>query len=214
MSDVPQLPPPPSTSGPMVLQVGEQRFFTSYESLSRSDYLHAIASGRWDSNKQADGFYFIDADPEIFKHVLRFLRHGIYPLCYDNARGHDYGTYAAIQKQADYFIIPELIAWLKQNQYMKAVTIKTSAVIVEGAGKLAGTKDAGIKTNYYPTQRTVKRYICPRGLTMHYDAAWRCGKDCKRAQGDAEAEYEDCTELSTLVVTENTVFEKTVCMED
>ncbi|KAI4220036.1 MAG: hypothetical protein L6R36_007906 [Xanthoria steineri] len=182
MSDVPQLSPPPSTSGPMVLQVGEQRFFTSNDSLSRSDYLNAIASGRWDSNKQADGSYFIDADPEIFKRVLRFLRHGIYPLCYDNARGHDYGTYAAIQKQADYFIIPELVAWLKQNQYIKAVTIKAFAQIVESGDIFAQTKEAGTKTSYYPTQRTVKKYICPRGLTPHY-GAWCCDEDCKRAQG-------------------------------
>lgn len=94
------------------------------------------------------------------------------------------------------------------------MTINTTAQIVEGAGKFAGTKDALTKPSYYPTQRTVKKYICPRGLTLHYDAAWRCGKDCKRAQGDAEDEYEDCTELSTLVLTEKTVFEKTVCMGD
>lgn len=198
----------------MVLQVGEQRFLTSRDTLSRSDHLNAIASGRWDSNKQADGSYFIDVDPEIFKHILRFLRHGVYPLCYDKAKGHNYATYAAIQKLADYLVIPKLVKWLNQGQYIKAVTTETIAHIVEGVDKLDGTKDSSTETSYHPTWRTVKKYVCPRGIALHYGNAWRCGRDCRRAQGDADDEYEDCPVLSTLVLTEKTVFDNNICMED
>lgn len=213
MSDTEQTPSS-STSEPIVLQVGEQRFLTSRDTLSRSHHLHALASGRWDSNTQSDGSFFIDADPEIFKHILRFLRHGVYPLCYDKAKGHDFAMYAAIQKQADYLVIPKLVKWLSQGQYTSAITTATMAQIVEGVDKLDGTNDSGSKISYHPTWRTVKKYVCPRGITVHYGNAWRCGRDCGKAQGDAEDEYEDCPVLSTLVLTEKTVLDKISCLED
>ncbi|KAI4262008.1 MAG: hypothetical protein L6R42_002807 [Xanthoria sp. 1 TBL-2021] len=213
MSDTEQSPSS-STSEPIALQVGEQRFLTSRDTLSRSDHLNAVISGRWDSNTQPDGSFFIDADPEIFKHILRFLRHGVYPLCYDKAKGHDFAMYAAIQKQADYFVIPKLVKWLSQGEYTKAITIATMAQIVEGVDKLDGTTDSGTKISYYPTWRTVSKYVCPRGIAVHYGNTWRCGRDCRKAQGDAEDEYEDCPVLSTLALTEKTVFDKDSCLED
>ncbi|KAL8846465.1 MAG: hypothetical protein Q9221_008449 [Calogaya cf. arnoldii] len=214
MSDTEQTPPSPSTSVPIVLRVGEQCFYTSRDSLSGSDYLSYINSGRWDDNKQPDGSFFIDADPDIFKYVLRFLRHGVYPLCYDEAKGHDFATYAAIQKQADYLIIPELAKWLSEARYLSAVTIKTTAYIVDDVDNLDGTRDLSIKYRYHPTWRTVKKYVCPRGIALHYGNPMRCGKDCRRARGDADDEYEDHPVLSTLVLTEKTVFNGSVCKED
>ncbi|KAL8649972.1 MAG: hypothetical protein Q9226_005346 [Calogaya cf. arnoldii] len=214
MSDTEQTLPSLSTSGPIFLQVGEQRFCVSKDTLSGSHMLSATISERWDANKQPDGSFFIDADPDIFKYVLRFLRHGVYPLCYDQAKGHDFATYAAIQKQADYLLIPELVKWLSEARYVSAVTIKTEAYIVDDVDKLDGTRDLSIKYSYHPTWRTVKKYVCPRRISPHYGNPMRCGKDCRRAQGDADDEYEDCPVLSTLVLKERTVFDESVCVED
>ncbi|KAL8883692.1 MAG: hypothetical protein Q9205_006794 [Flavoplaca limonia] len=207
-------PHTPASSIPLVLQVGEQRFHVSKDTLAGSHMLAAKVSERWSSDSQTDGSYFVDADPEIFKHILRFLRHGVYPLCYDKAEGHDFATYAAIQQQADYLVIPKLVKWLNEGQYMKAITTKIIAHTEEGVDELDRTIDSSIKTIFHPTWRTVKKYVCPRRIVVHYDDPRRCGKDCKRAQGDAEDEYEDVNILSTLVVTERTLFNRDVLYND
>ncbi|KAI4266792.1 MAG: hypothetical protein LQ337_008661 [Flavoplaca oasis] len=205
----------PASSVPVILEVGEQRFKVSKDTLSGSHMLAAKVSERWSSDSQTDGSYFVDADPEIFKHILRFLRHGVYPLCYDKANGHDFATYAAIQQQADYLVIPKLVKWLDESQYMKAITTYIVARTEEGVNELDRATDSSTKTTFHPTWRTVKKYVCPRRIAAHYDDARRCGKDCKRAQGDAEDEYEDVNVLSTLVVREQTLFNQAVlCMED
>ncbi|KAL8773755.1 MAG: hypothetical protein Q9209_001523 [Squamulea sp. 1 TL-2023] len=205
---------PQGTSGPIVLQVGEQRFHTSSDSLSRSDHLNAMISGHWDSGRQPDGSYFIDADPEVFKHILQYLRLGLYPLCYDKAKGHDFAMYASIHKLANYLIIPNLVEWLSQRQYLKAVTIQTSAQIMEDVNALGDLKDLSIETHYYPTWRTVKKYVCPREIYEHYNNPHGCGKACRKIQGDAEDRYHECPTLSTLILTKKTVFNQHVCMED
>jgi len=40
-----------------------------------SAFFAALFSGRWD-NADADGFFFIDADPDLFEHILRYVRRG------------------------------------------------------------------------------------------------------------------------------------------
>ncbi|KAL8785780.1 MAG: hypothetical protein Q9213_003158 [Squamulea squamosa] len=207
------VPSPQGTSEPIVIQVGEQRFYTSSDSLSRSDHLNAMISCRWDSNKQPDGSYFIDADPEVFKHVLQYLRLGVYPLCYDKAKGHDFAMYASIQKLANYLIIPKLVEWLSQRQYLEAVTVRTSGQVVEHVDKLDGLSDLSTEIQYHPTWRTVKKYVCPRGIFEHYDNPNGCGKACRKIQGDAENRYDDYPVLSTLVLTKKTTFNQQLCLE-
>ncbi|KAL8866719.1 MAG: hypothetical protein Q9174_006127, partial [Haloplaca sp. 1 TL-2023] len=83
---------PTNSGAPIVLQVGEQYFHTSKSTLDGSTFLHSLTE-RWAADKQPDGSFFLDQDPELFKHVLRFLRHGVFPLSYGNAKGHDFATY-------------------------------------------------------------------------------------------------------------------------
>ena len=209
--------PVPNESGPIVLQVGEQRFYASEDTLSGSGMLRAKLARYWESDKQADGSYFLDVDPEIFKHVLRFLRHDVYPLCYDIVKGHDFATYTAIHQQAGFLLIPKLVDWLSNRRYLQAVKIQSSARVVEddeGPSRLGGTEESNVKVQYYPSWRIKKRYVCPRGIAAHYDNPRGCGKECKKAQGDAEDEYEDCTVLSTLIVEEKIVFNRQLCVEE
>jgi hypothetical protein len=60
------------------------------------------------SDVQADGSYFIDADAELFEHILHYLRHGVLLVFYDKSNGHDHAQYLALLKEAEYFQITQL----------------------------------------------------------------------------------------------------------
>ena len=73
----------------ITVQVGERRFVATSETLTqKSGFFSSLLSGRW-NNMEADGSYFIDGDVALFEHILRYLRRGVLPLFYDNAKGHD-----------------------------------------------------------------------------------------------------------------------------
>lgn len=208
---------PPTTSKSITLQVGEKRFYTCEDTLSGSAMLSAMVAQRWESHKQPDGSYFVDADPLIFEHILRFLRHGVYPLCYSIHQGHDYALYTAIYKQALYFLIVNLAEWLGKQRYLEAVKTETSVQVVENEDTdfgLAGVTDSDTRVQYHPSWRIKKKYVCPRGIAVHYDNPGGCGRACRSALGEAEDQYEECPVLSTLVVKEKVVFKRQLCVEE
>ncbi|KAI4099955.1 MAG: hypothetical protein L6R37_005751 [Teloschistes peruensis] len=227
----PSPPPPPTTTTtatttrpPLItLQVNSTRFTTTAATLSASPMLAAKLRDDWaSSERQPDGSYHLDADPETFAHILRFLRDGIYPLAYDIERGHDFLLYTRVRCLAEFLLVDKLVVWLREKRYLKAVRVETSARVVKeedgdvgfGRGKGGdggGMEDVGTKVRYFPTWRVVKRYVCPRRI--HNDNRAGCGRQCLRAQGDREDEYEDCNVLSTLVVKEKVVFDERVCVE-
>ena len=119
--------PAPTPSNTITLQVGECRFVTRPATLTRgSDFFARQLSGRW-PDIQPDGSYFLDADGDVFQHVLRYLRHEIMPLFYDNVKGYDYGLYLAVLEQARYFGVEPLQKWLERKTYLQAVKIVRSA---------------------------------------------------------------------------------------
>ncbi|KAL9611783.1 MAG: hypothetical protein Q9167_003594 [Letrouitia subvulpina] len=207
--------PAPKTSstagGPIALQVGETRFLASYDTLSGSGYLSSISSGRWEDSKQADGSYFIDVDPDAFKHVLRYLRHGVYPLCYDNVKGHDYAMYENIRTAAEYLVVEKLEDWLTERKYLDAVTKEHSLEVEEGLA--SHTIGSNVKVKYHHTYRTKKCYVCPRGIICHYDNRWKCGRECMKVRGNASDQYEDVQTPSYLVLKE-TVFVNSTMLRD
>src|SRR3954471_305451 len=98
-----QNPLPLAADSQITLQVGERRFVTTRETLTaESRFFASLLSGRW-GNALADGSYFIDADPSLFEHILRYLRRRVLPLFYDKAKGHDYALYLALLEEAKYF---------------------------------------------------------------------------------------------------------------
>jgi hypothetical protein len=65
-------------------------YYNSIETLKYgSDFFAALFSGRWD-NARVDGSYFIDSEPQIYEHIMRYLRRGVYPIFYDNVKGHNH----------------------------------------------------------------------------------------------------------------------------
>ena len=114
------------------LQVGERHFTTTRETLiSESAFFASLLSGRW-SNSLPDGSYFIDADPTLFEHILRYLRRGVLPIFFDQARGHDYALYLSLLEEARYFGICRLEEWLANKRYLDVFEIRRTLEIHSG----------------------------------------------------------------------------------
>lgn len=173
--------------GKVVLDVGGRKFITLASTLSESQFLSALVSGRWDHNQQNDGSFFIDADPDLFQYVLEYLRRHLMPLCWDREKGHDLTRYTALLHEAEYYGIPKLSRWLKEQKYLDAVTITIKVtqrpipdneqITFEG---LKFTRRQDIKTEWQ--QEDV--YACPRNskhtapqMCMYHYSNTLCGQN-------------------------------------
>lgn len=193
------------------LQVGEGRFVTTRETLvSESSFFASLLSERWD-NAFTDGSYFIDADPTLFEHVLRYLRRGVLPIFYDIDKGHDHALYLAILEEARYFQIARLQEWLEKKQYLSVLTVEHSVEEFEGT-PYSTTLSTDTRAKYFPEWGIKKVYVCPRGIYVHRDQPTKCGRQCMAAQGDAGAIYDDEPVLKMLVVKERTVCDLQACV--
>jgi len=204
--------PSTATQTQITIQVGERRFVSTRQTLiEESRYFASLLSGRWNS-AQADGSYFVDADPNLFEHILRYLRRGVLPVFYDKVKGHDYAQYLALLEEAKYFQISRLEDWLEKKRYLRAFSMKHSATEIEGVAEIDTNVGTDVDVEYYPMQGTKKSYVCPRRITLHMDNEGACGRLCRNAQGDADDVYEDEPVLRTLVVKKQIVFDMQACL--
>ncbi|KAG5918694.1 hypothetical protein E4U61_001559 [Claviceps capensis] len=124
----------PDTRSPdtrIKLLIGERTFITTRRTLTtESGYFKQRFATSWGKTPQ-DGTYFIDADPVLFEHILRYLRHPAFPLFYDHVHGHDVGLYASLHNEASYFQIHRLQKWLAAKRYLEAIQVKHTADVVE-----------------------------------------------------------------------------------
>lgn len=121
----------------VTLQVGERRFTATHNTLvGESEYFRARLSGSW-NDADEDGSYFVDADPTLFEHVLRYLRSGNPPLFFNVAtQSHDYAMYLALLGEAKYFGISKLEDWIQNERYLAAVRVRYSTDIFGGSNIL------------------------------------------------------------------------------
>lgn len=202
----------PATGTQITLQVGERCFVTTRETLTEgSIFFSSLLSGRWD-NIQDDRSYFIDADGDLFEHILRHLRRGILPVFYDNVKGHDHTLYLALLEEAKYFQIPRLEKWLKDKTYLQAVKISSSAVEFESIQDVTEIVRSDVELEYHPTWITQKVYVCPRDIYVHRGNPDACGRACKRALGERTNEYIEEKVLKVLVIRRQTTFDGQVCI--
>ncbi|KAF6841474.1 hypothetical protein CPLU01_00605 [Colletotrichum plurivorum] len=124
---LPPTPPgftyPPRFRNRVVLEVGGRRYTSSIDVLSRSPYfqhMFAIPFLEW----YRDGVLHIDNDPDLFAHILRYLRTGSYPLFWNARTGFDYPLYAMVMQQAQYYLLPQLEAWIADGKYVDVVEQK------------------------------------------------------------------------------------------
>jgi hypothetical protein len=107
------------------LQVGETVFTTTQHTLCKeSAYFQSLLSDQY--QQLTSGEFFVDADPGLFAYILRYLRHGIYPVCFSQESGHDLATYLGIERLATEFGIEKLAKWLVDRQYESAVECSVS----------------------------------------------------------------------------------------
>lgn len=196
----------------ITLQVGERRFITMAKTMTQeSAFFAALLSGRWD-NAETDGSYFIDADPDLFEHILRYLRRGVLPIFYDNVKGHNHALYLALLEEAKYFQISRLEHWLKGKRFLQAIKIRYSADELEGTS-WSETRSTDECVEYHPRWQTRKVYICPRGIFVHRGNPSACGRQCMNAQSDAGNVYENEQVLTTLVIRKQTFVDQAICAE-
>ncbi|KAK4119371.1 hypothetical protein N657DRAFT_626804 [Parathielavia appendiculata] len=196
------------------LQVGERHFTTMRDTLTEeSAFFAALLSGRWD-NALDDGSYFIDADPALFEHILRYLRRGIFPLFFDVVKGHDYHLYVSLLEEARYFQITRLENWLERKRYLDAVQVAhTADQYHDDYSSWAYLKvPSGVTVEHYPQWAIRKVYICPRGIPGHRGSPMSCGRRCAAAQGDNDDIYEEEPYLKMLVLKKTVTFRPEVCV--
>jgi hypothetical protein len=204
-----------AADAPICIQVGERRFNTTKETLTEeSAFFASLFSGRWD-NTLGDGTYFIDADPVLFEHVLRYLRRGVFPLFFDAAKGHNYYLYLALLEDARYFGIPRLRDWLENERYLEAVKVTNTAEQHDDSPSHwheHSVVPAGTTIDYYPSWGTRKVYICPRGLFQHRGTPALCGRRCEIARGEASDRFEEEPCLRVLTMKKVVTFKPEICV--
>jgi len=109
----------------LTLDISGRKFKVSRDILEAESGLFALQfSGRFAWEPEADGSYFLDADPELFGHLVRFMRRPqVYPLFYDRAKGFDYDLYNRLQVEAEYFQMDSLAAWIRAEVCASCVCV-------------------------------------------------------------------------------------------
>jgi phytoene desaturase (3,4-didehydrolycopene-forming) len=167
-------------SGIIELQVGQERFKARRSTLvEQSTYFKSLLSGRW--NPQADGSYFVDADPGLFAHILNYLRRpDIFPLFYDDVKGHDIPKYYALLGEARYFGIDALAEWIENRGYAKVLSYEYSCKVMDRDDSRRTEEPSDTSLEYRLTGMPRKMWICPHELPSHIDNVPRCERECYR----------------------------------
>ncbi|KAL5341347.1 hypothetical protein BJX70DRAFT_359435 [Aspergillus crustosus] len=184
------------------LQVGERHFTTLRSTLvAESTFFESLLSGRW-NNARDDMSYFVDADPGLFEHVLRYLRHKESPVFYDRQKGHDYSLYHALLGEAKYFGIGPLIDYLEKQAYLDMVTVHQTLERFElpVAGLYSRQIPSDTFVEYRRYEVTKKVYVCPRGVAAHRGDPAECGRKCNNKQRGYQLEYHDEVKQHVLAV--------------
>jgi hypothetical protein len=112
-----------TNSNQIFLDVSGRKFRTTKATLQSCDYFQALLT-RWGDNVQPDGSYYVDADPDIFEHVLNFIRRPqTFPLFWDRETGFDHMLYLKLQAEADFFCLHDLRDWIRAKKYLNAVKV-------------------------------------------------------------------------------------------
>ncbi|MCJ1344381.1 hypothetical protein MMC31_002584 [Peltigera leucophlebia] len=196
----------------IILQVDDKTFHTTKGTLvDESDFFASQISDRWHCG--ADSTLTLDLDPAIFTHVLRYLRHGVLPVFYDQIRGFDYGLYSLVLAQADYLLIERLSSWIRERRYLLTVTNERSTkTYIDQVDDLSGSDPANTKYEYQFLPGKKRVYMCPRGIPVHVRAS-DCGRQCNNARSEDTSDYRDEDQLRIFEIKTKTVFNGQVCLE-
>lgn len=202
---------PSSATKKVILQVGERRFMTTEETLTdESPFFSSMLQHPHDA--EADGSYFIDADPDVFEHVLRYLRHWVLPIFYDNAKGHDHALYHLLLQQAACFQIERLTRWLACRKYLDAVQTTITVEEVDHMYELSQPTGAHVEIEYHPFWKRNVVDMCPRGIDKDESDSIASSMQYMSLQGDEGNTFEEEEVPRMLVIRKETVFDPELCM--
>ena len=196
------------------INVGGRKYQTSPETLrAESGLFRHQLSDCFTWTPESDGSYFLDADPELFEHLLRFMRRpDVFPLFYTKSNGFDYGLYSRLEAEAEYFQIDALHQWIKEKRYQQVVKVKTGVpttrniVLIEPS-----TCDGNTTEKWHVIPRTRQVYVCPRQIGVHQGDPSKCGLACRKAQGDSDAQYDEVAYTEVAIVEKTIEFDGVVC---
>uniref|UniRef100_A0A060T6R6 ARAD1C15884p n=1 Tax=Blastobotrys adeninivorans TaxID=409370 RepID=A0A060T6R6_BLAAD len=169
------------------LSVGGQTFVTLEETLRESEYLRQLTS------RSTDERCFVDGDPELFKHILRYLRHGQFPLFYKENSGFDYGKYHNLLNESKRLKIQKLANWIEREEFKKLVKIHLRSFTLKHVDPDRLYLPSYIYEPYSVQIFSLmeRRYNCPRKIPVHKEP-WDCGRKCwkvKACTRDDGSEY-------------------------
>jgi hypothetical protein len=205
----------PATTYPkvMTLDVGGRIFKVSRDTLKEFGLFRYQLSDRFTWEPESDGTYFLDADPDLFEHLLSFMRRPeVFPLFYTKDAGFDYNLYNRLEAEANYFQMDALRDWIKAKKYLKAIVTQTYSAEVRRLDMVPPQRrSVNISEDWHVIPRTRKVYICPRGIWGHRDDPNSCGHACRKARGDDEIEYEDETYEEAVILKKEVEFVAEIC---
>jgi hypothetical protein len=203
----------------IVLDVSGRKYQTQKATLQTSPYFQNLLA-RWDdcSDRQEDGSYFIDADPDAFQHILEFMRRpSKFPLFWTKETGFDYALYNKLEAEADYFLLHDLRDWLRKKRYLDAVKtiIEVKALSEQQLefGRNETRRGADIEVqSFFGSYTGDKRYKNP--CMIHTGGVYvrGCGS-CEALLQAHGPQYVDPPKRLTLVI-KRTEFDETVCVNE
>ena len=205
--------PQPTFPRVITLDVGGRIFKVLRITLEESGLFQRQLSEGFTWEPQADGSYFLDADPDLFEHLLRFMRRPeVFPLFYTTANGFDYDLYNRLEAEAEYFQVDDLHTWIKEKRYLRAVMLQTYQAQRRDFDSLFPERTPiNEKEEMHMIPRIRKIYICPRGIHVHRGCPDKCGRACQQAQGDDEVKYEEEPYVEVVSVRKEVEFVGAAC---
>jgi hypothetical protein len=209
----------PSSTHPKIitLNVGGRKYETAIDTLrSESGLFARNFSDGYTWEPQAKGSYFLEANPDLFEHLLRFMRRPeIFPLFYTKADGYNYDLYNHLEAEALYFQMDTLHKWLKAKIYLQAFKTEIGAPVIRNIS-LASQIMPAVDENedMHVVACTRKVYLCARQIAAHRGRADLCGGACHRRQADDAVVYEDEPYWQVLTVKKEVVFDQKMCRTD
>jgi hypothetical protein len=196
----------------ITLNIGGRKFQTSLDTLrAESGLFHQQLSEHFMWTPELDGSYFLDADPDLFEHLLRFMRRTkVFPLFYDAAKGFDYDLYNKLELEAEYFQIDTLQEWIKNQSYTHAIKTKIGSAAVHNI-RSAMQLESIRSPEMHITPCTKKVYLCPRQIAAHRGRADLCGAACHKRQAENDVVYEDDPYWQVLSFEKEVVFDEKAC---
>lgn len=198
------------------LQVGERQFVTTRDTLtSESAYFRARLSGRW-SDADVDGTYFVDSDPAVFEHILRYLRNGNLPLLFSvTDRTFDYVMYQALLGEARYFGVAKLEQWIGRQGFHEAVAIQhtTRTFTSEESFREAvpATSTADTNTSFSLGWGTRRSFVCPQ-MNPDHQYPQDCNPYCRNLRNSDAALYKDVPIFTAVMVQSQLVWKPEACL--